>query len=134
MYVQATAPFLIYFKKSISMKILLTGIACLLCLCTTSDASGQADTAKTITLKVTNLHCNNDMPTIKKRLLNSEGIDEVSFTGISGETSTFTIVFHTSATSREQIEKAIETTPGCDDKGETPYRVKKERARKKERS
>ena len=115
------------------MKILLTGIVCLVALCGTTGIYAQADTAKTLTLKVTNLHCNNDMPTIKKRLLNSEGIDEVSFTGISDETSTFTIVFHTSATSREQIEKTIETTPGCDDKGETPYRVKKERAGKKER-
>ncbi|MCD6013914.1 MAG: hypothetical protein K0Q79_3776 [Flavipsychrobacter sp.] len=91
-----------------------------------------ADTAKKITIKVTNLHCGNDMPTIKKRLLNQDGIDEVKFTDISRETSTFTITYHTSVTTQEQIEKAIETTPGCDDDKETPYRVKKERKKAKQ--
>lgn len=106
---------------------------CLLCACVSGTSLAQADTAKTITLKVTNLHCNNDMPTIKKRLLNADGIDKVSFTDIFGETSTFTIVYHTAATSQEQIEKAIESTPGCDDVGETPYRVKRDKNRKKDR-
>ncbi|MBX2905841.1 MAG: hypothetical protein KF744_07380 [Taibaiella sp.] len=115
------------------MKIMLGGILCLLLSCVTDAAFAQADTAKTITVKVTNLHCNNDMPTIKKRLLNSEGIDEVSFTGISGQMSTFTIVYHTSATGRQEIEKTIEATPGCDNKEETPYRVKQDKNRKKER-
>ncbi|GAA4464004.1 hypothetical protein GCM10023093_13530 [Nemorincola caseinilytica] len=91
----------------------------------------QADSVKTAVIKVTNLHCNNDMPTIKKRLLNNDGIDEVTYSGINGETSVFTIVYHTSVTSQEQIEKAIETTPGCDDKNSTPYRVRKENGRKK---
>ncbi len=89
------------------------------------------DSVKKITIKVTNLHCNNDMPTIKKRLLNQDGIDEVSFTDISRETSTFTITYHSSATSQEQIEKTVETTPGCDDDKETPYRVKKDRKKSK---
>lgn len=115
------------------MRILLSGILCLLLSCVTGAAFAQADTAKTITLKVTNLHCNNDMPTIKKRLLNADGIDEVSFTGISGQTSTFTIVYHTTVTSRDEIEKAIEATPGCDNKDETPYRVKQDKNRKKDR-
>ncbi len=90
-----------------------------------------ADSLKKITIQVSNLHCNNDMPTIKKRLLNEEGIDEVAFTPIEGETSVFTVSYHTSATSREQIEKAIEATPGCDDPEEKPYKVKKEKAKKK---
>lgn len=74
-----------------------------------------------------NLHCNNDMPTIKKRLLNQDGVDEVKFTDRNGDASVFTIVYHTAATSRPQIEKAIETTPGCDDKTETPYRVSRKK-------
>ena len=40
------------------MKILLTGIVCLVALCNTTGIYAQADTAKTLTLKVTNLHCN----------------------------------------------------------------------------
>lgn len=94
-------------------------------------AYAQADSLKTAVIKVTNLHCGNDMPTIKKRLLNQDGIDEVTFTDIKGETSTFTITYHTSVTGQGQIEKAIETTPGCDDKRETPYRVKKEGSNKR---
>lgn len=89
--------------------------------------TGAADTVKKIQIKVTNLHCGNDMPTIKKQLLNQEGIDEVSFTELSGETSVFTIAYHTAATSQEQIEKAVESTPGCDNKNETPYRVKRKK-------
>jgi copper chaperone CopZ len=91
------------------------------------QTTGGTDSLKTITLKVKNLHCNNDMPTIKKRLLNQDGIDEVVFTDISGETSVFTISYHTSVTSQQQIEKAIESTPGCDNKNETPYRVKRKK-------
>lgn len=102
---------------------------------TTSLAhTSGTDTVKTVTIKVTNLHCNNDMPTIKKRLLNQEGIDEVSFTGIQGETSTFTISYHTSVTGQDQIEKVVETTPGCDDKNDTPYKVKRAGSRKKDKS
>lgn len=91
----------------------------------TATAQSVADTTKKVVLKVTNLHCNNDMPTIKKRLLNQEGIDDVTFTDIAGTTSTFTITYHTSVTNQPQIEQLVETTPGCDDKNEMPYRVKR---------
>ena len=90
-----------------------------------------ADSLKTATIKVANLHCNNDMPTIKKQLLNQEGVEEISFTDIQGDKSVFTISYHTSATSEAQIEKAIESTPGCDDPDSRPYKVKKESNRKK---
>ncbi len=96
---------------------------------TTSAQTATIDSVKKIEVKVVNLHCGNDMPTIKKRLLNQEGIDEVKFTDISGESSMFTISYHTSVTSQEQIEKAIESTPGCDDKNETPYKVKRKKAK-----
>lgn len=92
--------------------------------------TAAADTAKKITIKVTNLHCGNDMPTIKKRLLNTDGIDEVTFTDIAGETSVFTITYHTSVTSQQQIERLVESTPGCDNKDETPYRVKRSNPKK----
>jgi copper chaperone CopZ len=98
----------------------------------TSEAqNAQTDSIKTVSIKVSNLHCNGDMPTIKKRLLNQDGIDEVSFTDREAERSTFTVTFHSSATNEAVIEKAIESTPGCDDQTETPYRVVKERKRKK---
>lgn len=111
---------------------LIAAIAALFCINATF-AQTSTDTLKTATIKVTNVHCNGDMPTIKKRLLNQDGVDEVSFTDRNGTSSVFTVKYHTAATTQEQIEKQIEATPGCDDKSSTPYRVKKERSNKKER-
>jgi copper chaperone CopZ len=90
-----------------------------------------ADSLVTTTIKVVNLHCNNDMPTIKKQLQNQEGVDEISFTEINGDKSVFTISYHTSAITQSQIEKVIESTPGCDDPYSRPYKVKKQANRKK---
>jgi hypothetical protein len=119
------------------MKFLSCTAAVLAVLFSFTRVSAQtagADSVKTTIIKVTNLHCNGDMPAIKKRLLNQDGVDEVSFTDRNGDVSTFTIRYHSSATDQPAIEKAIESTPGCDDQTETPYRVKKERAAKKKRS
>lgn len=96
----------------------------------TTSAQSAADSVQKAVITVRNLHCNGDMPTIKKRLLNQDGIDEVSFTERDGDLSTFTILFHSSATNPAQIEKAIESTPGCDDQSETPYRVKRDKKKK----
>lgn len=98
-------------------------------------ASAQTpDSVKTATVRVGNLHCNGDMPTIKKRLLNQDGIDDVAFTERDGEVSVFTVTYHTSVTNPAAIETTIERTPGCDDKSETPYRVQRERGSKKKKS
>jgi copper chaperone CopZ len=97
----------------------------------TSAIAQTVDSLKVATIKVKNLHCNNDMPTIKKRLHNQEGIEEVRFTPIEAHVSTFTISYHSSATNQANIEKAIEATPGCDDPLARPYKVKKESNHKK---
>jgi hypothetical protein len=96
--------------------------------------SSTVDSVRTAVFKVGNLHCDNDMPTIRKRLLNQDGIDDVVFTDRNEEHSIFTITYHSSATSPAVIEKTVESTPGCDDQSETPYRVVKERPRKKKKS
>lgn len=85
------------------------------------------DTATIARLTITNLTCNGDMPTIKKQLLNQDGITDVNFTPRSNGASTFTIQFEPGITDRKGIIKIIETTPGCDDKSSTPYKVKKEK-------
>lgn len=96
-----------------------------------SAVAQNTDSLIVTTIKVKNLHCNNDMPTIKKRLHNQEGIEEVSFTPIAGDVSTFTISYHSTATNQANIEQAIEATLGCDDPSSRPYKVKKESNRKK---
>lgn len=103
-------------------------------LSVSAQSKESTDGVKKAVVKVVNLHCNNDMPTIKKQLLNQDGIEEVAFTAIAGTSSTFTITYQSAATSQEQIEKAIEATPGCDDKSSTPYKVKKEASGKKKKS
>lgn len=115
------------------MRIFALTVALLVISCFSKTAFAQ-DSVKTAIIKVGNLHCNGDMPTIKKQLLNQDGVEEVAFTERSGTSAVFTITFHSAATSEQQIEKAIESTPGCDDKTETPYRVKKEPARKQKKS
>lgn len=86
------------------------------------QSSGQ-DSILTAVIRVGNLHCNGDMPTIKKNLLNQEGIDDVTFTERHSESSEFSVKYHSAATSVSAIEKAIESTPGCDAPTETPYKV-----------
>ena len=108
-------------KKSISIIIIFFSVFTAM-----KSAAQSADSLKITTIKVANLHCNNDMPTIKKQLQNQDGIDEISFTAIKNEQSVFTISYHTSAIDRQQIEKVIESTPGCDDAASRPYKVKKE--------
>jgi len=112
--------------------LLLTCTACLWAPGAFAQSS-TIDSVRTAVFKVGNLHCDNDMPTIKKRLLNQEGVDEVIFTDRNDERSTFTVIYHSSATNQAAIEKAVESTPGCDDQSETPYRVVKERAGKKKK-
>lgn len=111
------------------MKKIFFIIAAFMSVTLTTAAQTIADSVKKVEIKVTNLHCNNDMPTIKKRLLNQEGIDEVQYTDISAESSLFSVTYHTSVTNQPQIEKAIESTPGCDNKDETPYRVKRKKSK-----
>ena len=112
------------------MNIRLSGAA-LLCALFFSCSSVRAQNAvadpqiKTIVIPVVNLHCNGDMPTIKARLLNQEGIMGVEFTDRKRDLSTFTVQYHSAATTAEAVEKAIESTPGCDAPEEMPYRVKK---------
>lgn len=89
-----------------------------------SHAQQTRDSLLSLSLTVAKLSCNNDMPTIKKRLLNRDGIDDVSFTPLKGDRSEFQIIYHSSVTNPPEIEKAIESTPGCEDPESRPYQVK----------
>lgn len=115
------------------MKSIIYFLAITLCLCfnsQTAAAQTPADTTKKNVITVLNLTCDGDMPTIKKRLLNQDGIESVEFSKRKAGTSEFTILFDKGVITIEQIHKAIESTPGCDDKSTTPYRVKKARSDK----
>ena len=99
------------------------------CMLYTYDAAAQTADNNSLTteIKVTNLTCNGDMPTIKKQLLNQDGITAVNFTERKNGSSTFSIAYQKDVADKKGIIKIIETTPGCDDKTSTPYKVKKEK-------
>lgn len=116
--------------KSISF---LLGII-LSILINNNTAFAQTSTSQKAVVAVKNLACDGDMPTIKKQLLNQDGIEEVTFTKRNNGLSTFTIMFNGEVLTLDQIHKAIEATPGCDDKSTTPYRVKKNKHNKTKQS
>lgn len=91
-----------------------------------NKVSGQTvvDTVKTTTIKVNGISCNGDMPLIKKKLINQEGIDEVTFSEIKNEAVIFTIKFHSSVINEQKIEELIEGAPSCDDPALFPYKAK----------
>lgn len=94
-------------------------------ICYSFSAKAQTvDTVKTATIKVKGISCNGDMPLIKKKLLNEEGIDEITFTEAKSGAVTFTIKYHTAFISEKQLQTAIEKAPSCDDPNDFPYKVK----------
>lgn len=87
-------------------------------------AQSQSDTLKTVLVKVSGISCNGDMPLIKKKLINQEGIEDVSYSEASNGKITFTILYHSIATTEEKIKQFIESAPSCDDPNTFPYKTK----------
>lgn len=115
------------------MKRLLSIITLSFCLLFTAQAvSAQAKsaTSKKTVFTVENLGCDSEMPVIRKRLLNSDGIESVTFTKRLAGTSDVTVHYMESVIKLEEIFKVIESTPGCDDKSTTPYRIKQKKVTK----
>lgn len=94
-----------------------------------SFAQDQDKEVKKTNIRVRNLHCDDDMPTIKTQLLKQDGVMDVTYTTRKSEMAVFTIKYHEAAVDKVTIEKFIEDTPGCDDKSTKPYRVIKEKAK-----
>lgn len=109
----------------------LTIVFCLFFSSQVVSAQSKPDAAKKAVIPIVNLHCDGDMPTIKKQLLNQDGIESVTFTKRAGGSSDFTVLFNEEVISFDQIRKTIESTPGCDDKSSTPYRVKMAKSKTK---
>lgn len=107
------------------MKHIIAIIIAFVSTATLTTALGQTtDTLKTATVKVSGITCSGDLPLIKKKLINKEGIDEVSFAEIKGETVIFTVNYHSSITSETKIQEYIEAAPSCDNPNEYPYKAK----------
>lgn len=87
-------------------------------------SNAQTDTLKTATITVKGITCNGDMPVIKKKLLNQEGIDEAEYSEAKSGAVVFTVKYHSAVTGEEAIRKTIEAAPSCDRPKEFPYKVK----------
>ncbi|GEP97743.1 heavy-metal-associated domain-containing protein [Chitinophaga cymbidii] len=103
---------------------------CLFFAAPSAFAQFKASEPQKALVQVVNLTCDGDMPTIKKQLINQDGIESVEFTKRASGSSSFTILFNRDVISLDQIHKTIEKTPGCDDKTTMPYRVKKDKKAK----
>lgn len=102
---------------SIIVLFIVTGI--------THLASAQFNnTLKTATIKIKGISCSMDLPIIKKKLVNEEGIDDVTYSEVKSEAAFFTIKYHTAIITEKQIRAVIENAPGCDNPEEKPYKVK----------
>lgn len=89
-----------------------------------SFGQNPKDTLKTISVKITGITCEGDLPIIKKKLINQPGVDEVTYEKAKTDTVNFVIKYHTSAIDEKKIRKTIEAAPSCDYPGVFPYKVK----------
>lgn len=115
------------------MKSVFSFLFAAICACFAAPsvfAQSKAPEPQKALVQVINLTCDGDMPTIKKELINQDGIESVAFTKRTSGSSRFTILFNPEVISLDRIHKTIEKTPGCDDKSTTPYRVKKDKKAK----
>ena len=107
------------------MKIYISIILCLFAITRSSKATAQIiDTIKVATISVKGISCAMDLPIIKKKLINQEGVDEVTFSDVKNTQVLFTVSYHPSLITELQIKTAIEAAPSCDRPKETPYKVK----------
>lgn len=108
------------------MKNLFSVLAtlCLVFSCSIAFSQSGADAYLTAQFKVSGITCSGDMPVIKKKLINQEGIDEVAFTEAKNGVVTFTIKYHSAVISEKRIREVIESAPSCDRPDEYPYKAK----------
>lgn len=88
-------------------------------------ASATKDEVKVATIKVSGLCCNGDLATLKKKLVNQEGVDEVTAdANAKKEGTSLKVKYHAGIISEEKIRSLIEKSAGCENPNETPYKVK----------
>ena len=78
----------------------------------------------TLETKVKGITCALDVKTIQNRLTKTEGVKSCSVQK-AGSVTSFKIIYDDKKTSKKEIYKIIEDTPGCKNHKERPYKVKK---------
>lgn len=107
------------------MKTIISIIIVFATLGLTNTVKAQAnDTLKIATIKIKGISCSMDLPIIKKKLVNEDGIDDITYSEVKSDAVIFTVKYHTSIITEKQIRTAIENAPACDNPNEKPYKVK----------
>lgn len=89
-----------------------------------AEAGTIAETkSKTITVKVKGVGCSKDVKSIALSVKKLSGVTSCDV-GKKGATTSYNVTYDPSAVSQNQIESAIEETPGCKNPNDRPYKVK----------
>ena len=80
-------------------------------------------TSTTISIKVKGITCAGDLVTIQENIQKLPGIQRCE-AGKASATTRFTITYNAALVRDKEIFQAIESTPGCEDVKERPYKVK----------
>lgn len=78
----------------------------------------------TVTLKVGGVTCGHDLKTLSERLKSFDGVYNCETVGKRGVKTNFKIDYNPAVISEKDIRLAFETTPGCKDPNDRPYKVK----------
>ena len=89
---------------------------------TAQEPNQTSDT--TITLKVKGITCPHDCTDISENVELKQGIIDCKADGKPAATTTFSVTYKTSLLTVEDIIKAIEDTPGCENPNNRPYKAK----------
>lgn len=120
----------IHTKKIGTMNFLKTSVLILAAfLLTAATANAQTAPAtpnkdfKTITLKVKGVTCAGDLKDISASVEKLEGV--ISCKALKGgPTSSFEVTFNPAIVSEATIHAAVESTAGCENPADRPYKVK----------
>lgn len=111
------------------MKILRLFITILILTATANIAAAQdktpaqENTVKTSAVKVKGVTCKNDLVSIAGNVEKLKGVSTCQ-PEKAGPTTTFKIKFDPKIVSEKEIFAAIESTPGCENPNDRPYKVK----------
>lgn len=94
----------------------------------TKDSIPSLDSSKTIIIKVEGITCSVDLETISTNVKELKGV--INCKAIKqGATSTFEVIFNPTIVAEQEIYAAVETTGGCENPDDRPYKVKKKKTK-----
>ncbi len=94
----------------------------------TSNGSNTETTQQqekaTIKLKVSGVTCGHDLKTLSERVKAKDGVYNCETVGKRGVKTSFSIEYNPAVITEKEIRDTFESTPGCTDPNELPYKVK----------